>query len=372
MEAMKPREERAQSLTQPGSIPSFIGLHQGTRYTRQRRRGLPPRWGGYTAFVLSGGGARGALQVGALRALMEHGERPDVVVGTSIGAWNGAWLARTPTLEAVRELTEVWKTIHAGQVLLGRDLPANYPQHALNGMLMFNAARRMLGGKASLYSNVGTRQLLSRHFGDLTFDDLTVPFRVVATDLTHGCRAVLSEGGLVEAILASSSVPGIFPPIVIGETTYGDGGTLDCCSLETALDLGARRLFLLAIGHDTDTDGGALWCGERVLDGDAFRQAAGPAMAVVLERCGQVLNRYQLERALERLPRGIETHVICLSTGNGCGMLDFTHIAEWIEQGYEKTRAYLRSHLPGVREDELAAERARDEASVAELAGAVG
>src|SRR5579863_2722396 len=67
-----------------------------------------PRWRGYTAFVLSGGGARGALQVGALRALLECGERPDVIVGTSIGAWNGAVLARDPTLTGVEAVEEAW------------------------------------------------------------------------------------------------------------------------------------------------------------------------------------------------------------------------------------------------------------------------
>ena len=86
-----------------------------------------PRWHNYTAFVLSGGGARGALQVGMLKALLEHGEHPDVLVGTSVGAWNGSWLARQPTLEGVAALEHVWSTLKPVHVLLGREPAANTP-----------------------------------------------------------------------------------------------------------------------------------------------------------------------------------------------------------------------------------------------------
>src|SRR6185437_5852056 len=78
-----------------------------------------PRWHNYTAFVLSGGGARGALQVGMLKSLMEHGERPDLIVGTSVGAWNGSWLARQPSMAGVTSLENVWRTLKPVRVLLG-------------------------------------------------------------------------------------------------------------------------------------------------------------------------------------------------------------------------------------------------------------
>src|SRR5207245_10015271 len=64
-----------------------------------------------TAFAISGGGARGAAQVGMLRALIERGITPDLVVGVSIGAWNGAWLAHRPDLERVKKLEEVWRQV---------------------------------------------------------------------------------------------------------------------------------------------------------------------------------------------------------------------------------------------------------------------
>jgi NTE family protein len=345
LDARQDRQDRQDKVIAVEAFPAG-GFHRGVRYGHGGQREQPSRWGYHTAFVLSGGGARGALQVGALRALLEFGEHPDAIVGTSVGAWNGAWLARAPTIGSVRELEAVWKTIRASQVLLGRDLPASAPQHALRGMLLFNAARRMVRGSASLYSDLGMRQLLTRLMGELTFADLALPFRVVATDLTHGCLATLSEGRLVEAILASSAMPGVFAPVRIGETAYSDGGTLDCCSLETALQMGARRIFLLAIGYDTDADGGEHWTCEAASSEEGMRATmAEPPLAMVLERSAQVLNRFQLERALERLPRGIEAHVICLSTGSGRGTLDFTHVPEWIEQGYQTTRAYLQANL---------------------------
>ena len=92
-----------------------------------------PRWSGYTAFVLSGGTARGALQVGALRALLEHGERPDVIVGTSIGAWNGALLAHDPSLSTLDELAAI-KGI--------KPQIAAITARAMNGEIEFEAALR--------------------------------------------------------------------------------------------------------------------------------------------------------------------------------------------------------------------------------------
>src|SRR5215472_421097 len=91
-----------------------------------------PRWRSYTAFVLAGGGARGALQVGALRALLEHGDSPDVVVGTSIGAWNGACLALRPTIEGVEWLTDAWLSTNANRLLLGNDSLRSSPAQAVN------------------------------------------------------------------------------------------------------------------------------------------------------------------------------------------------------------------------------------------------
>jgi NTE family protein len=322
-----------------------------------------PRWSGYTAFVLSGGGARGALQVGALRALLEAGERPDVVVGTSIGAWNGALLARDPTLGGVDVIEAAWRGAHPTRVLLGMEPPANAPAQAHATLRMIAAARRVAAGRPSLYGDAGVREFVQRLVGDLTFEQLAIPLRVVATDITHGTRAVFDSGPLAPAVLASSAIPGIFPPVHIGDAVYVDGGTLDNASVETALRLGARRLFVLEVGYDEQATGSALWSVESLeehLDGadpgkngkqgrsrrrgrddGAARRPAVHPLAALLERTSQVVSHYQLEQALARIPRGVEVHVIRVGHAAAGGALEFEKAPRWMEQGYEFTRVYL-------------------------------
>src|SRR5262249_33643723 len=154
--------------------------------------------------------------------------------------------------------------------------------------------------------------------------------RIIATDLTHGTRAVFGSGLLGPAVLASSAIPGIFPPVRIGDTTYVDGGALDNSSIETALDLGARRLFVLDVGYDVQAVGAELGSGEALAEREKDHQdhkggkrgrrgrsrknsGQKPSvhpLAAVLERTSQVVSHYQLVQTLARVPPGIETHVI--------------------------------------------------------------
>ena len=293
-----------------------------------------------TAFVFSGGGARGALHVGALRALLEHGVRPDMVIGTSIGAWNAAWLARTPTLQGVEALANAWRDLQPAQALLGRSPRTRLPMRTLSGRLLVTAVRRLVRGQSSLYSDAGMRQVLSRHLGDVAFEDLALPLRVIAADLTNGGRAIFQSGPVVPAVLASSAIPGIFPPVRIGDAIYADGGTVDGCSVETAVKLGARRIFVLAIGYDTLGDGGALWDGaaQPAMDG-----ASPYSAAAVIQRASQVMGNYQIQRALERTPQGVEAYLIALTPGTGQGTLNFGGVSEMIEHAYNSTQEYLRT-----------------------------
>jgi NTE family protein len=304
-----------------------------------------PRWRNYTAFVLSGGGARGALQAGILQALLEYGERPDVVIGTSIGAWNAAWVARNPTLAGIAGLEAAWHTTHPARVLLDIDPSPHTPAQALASMRLLSIARRLTAGYPSLYSDAGMQRFIERYLKTATFEDMAVPLRIIAADITHGTRAVFSSGPVAPAVLASSAIPGVFPPVRIGDTVYVDGGSLDNCSLETALELGARRIFVLDVGYDESSAGAPLWTS----DGDlqtARRGLGAPPIAAVLERTVQVMSRYQLARGLERMPRGIEVHVLRPGTGDGGGALEFGRAPQWIERGYQQAREYLHLHLP--------------------------
>jgi len=343
---MTPRDERAIRANDAEADP---------KVEREPRRVRRPGWHDYTAFVLSGGGARGALQVGALRALLERGVQPDVIVGVSIGAWNGAWLAAHPTLPGMDALADIWRSLRSEQILLGRDIPHAPPQ-ALAGVLMLAAAQRMTRGHASFYGDAGVRQLLTRWVGDTTFADLALPLRIIAADLTSGTRAIFSEGPLIPAILASSAIPGVFPPVRIGDRVYADGCVLDSCSIETALRLGARRLFVLAVGYENSEEDGAYWSSmlapvapsRTAHSSHAPPRAKGDpshGMAAIFERIAQVVSLYQLQQALQRIPRGVETHVICLPTGHGANMLDFSAAEQGMASAYAITSQYLDTHL---------------------------
>lgn len=299
-----------------------------------------PRWRSYTAFVLSGGGARGALQVGALRALLECGERPDVIVGTSIGSWNGAVLALNPTLAGVELVEQAWRTAHPTRVMLGIE-PRVGTAQALAAMRALTAVRRLAAGEPSLYGDAGMRQMIAGLLGDVTFEQMAVPLRVIAADITHGTRAIFGTGPVAPAVLASSAIPGIFPPVRIGEAVYVDGGTLDNASIETALMLGARRIFVLDVGYDEHGSHAALWSEVQPEDSHRRRSAGVLAISAVLERTTQVISRYQLDRTLQRVPPGVEVHVMRLGAKAGGGALEFEKAPHWMKQGYEAAVAYL-------------------------------
>jgi NTE family protein len=186
-----------------------------------------------TAFAISGGGARGAAQVGMLRALIERDIVPDLIVGVSIGAWNGAWLAHRPDLEWVKQLEDVWHQV---------------TRRTLD-MVWWRAARNMVRRKPSLYEGGGLSRFIARHLQVSNFEDLAVPFHTVAIDLTMGAKAVFSHGPLGPAVLASSAIPGVFPPVVIKGRQHVDGGLVDPTGLDTAIELGARRVFVLDSGY---------------------------------------------------------------------------------------------------------------------------
>ena len=337
--------------------------------SRPARRRL--RWSGYTAFVLSGGGARGALQVGALRALLERGARPDVIIGTSVGAWNGAWLAMGPTLERLETMARVWESVHPAQVLLGRERVAGgSSRQAVRGALALAAARNVARDHPSLYDDTGLQQLLQRYYHGATFEEMAVPLYVIATNLTDGLRTVFSSGPLGPALLASSAIPGVFPPVRIADAVYVDGGAVENCGVELALTLGARRIFVLDVGYDASPATMRVWSAPPAVPPDqsasvsaseengqpqppsrtrrarAIRTMAPHALASVLERTTQVMGRYQLDRELERLPAGIEAHVIRPSTPHGGGALDFDAAPQWVAHGYAFTREYLARGAP--------------------------
>jgi NTE family protein len=186
-----------------------------------------------TAFVLGGGGVLGAHEVGMLRALAEAEVRPDLVVGTSVGAINGAFVAADPAGAAER-LNELWH---------GPDL-----RRAFSGTLLGRAARLARSG-THLHAIEPLRQMLDDGLPASDFADLKLPFHCVAASIERATARWFSSGPLAPAVLASCAVPGLLPPVEVDGEHYFDGGLVDSIPVGKAIELGARTVYVLHVGR---------------------------------------------------------------------------------------------------------------------------
>jgi len=183
-----------------------------------------------TAWVLQGGGSLGAAQVGMARALMESGNHPDLVLGTSAGALNAAWLATDPTLEGLGSLGKLWTAARRRDV---------FP---LSGWTA-------LGGVIGLRDHTVSSAAFARWLRSVALvrrlQDGVLPLGVVATDLLTGEAVLLDSGPTVPALLASAAMPGIFPPVLIGTRWLVDGSIASDAPIGQAVRAGADRVFVL-------------------------------------------------------------------------------------------------------------------------------
>ena len=186
-----------------------------------------------TAFVLGGGGLLGAHEVGMLRALSEAGIRPDLVVGTSIGAINGVLVAADPAGAAGR-LSRMWQ---------GDEL-----RLAFSEKIWSRAARLMRSG-THLHSIEPLRRMLAEALPGPEFGDLELPFQCVAASIEHASARWFSTGPVVPAVIASCAVPGLLPPVEIGGQHYFDGGLVHSIPVGRAVTLGATVVYVLHVGR---------------------------------------------------------------------------------------------------------------------------
>ncbi|HJS92894.1 MAG TPA: patatin-like phospholipase family protein [Solirubrobacteraceae bacterium] len=188
-----------------------------------------------TAFVLSGGASLGAIQVGMLRALYEREIVPDVIVGTSAGAMNGAFIAsRPPTIATTDALASVWRGLRRCQI---------FPVSPLTGLLGF------IGTRDHMVPASGLRKLIEGHIEHERLEDLPIPLHVVAVDVISGEELRLSRGPIVDAVLASAAIPGVVSPVRWGDRRLMDGGVANNTPISHAVDLGARRIYVLPTGY---------------------------------------------------------------------------------------------------------------------------
>lgn len=184
-----------------------------------------------TAFVLSGGASLGSIQVGMAQALYDEGIRPDLIIGTSVGAVNGAWLAGERPID---DLVALWRSLRTRQI---------FPLRPLTGF------RGFIGRRPNLVPNSGLRNLLERHVPFAALEDAAVPFSVIVADVSTGEEVRLDHGPAVDAILASAAIPGVFPPIAIGGRCFMDGGIVDNTPISQAIAAGATDVWVLSTGY---------------------------------------------------------------------------------------------------------------------------
>lgn len=184
------------------------------------------------AFVLSGGGSLGAMQAGMLEALLERDIVPDVLVGTSIGAANAAFLAADPSLPRARALSRLWGSLRSREI---------FP---LGPVGILRALRR----DGSLFSTGPLRRLIEAHSPYSTIERSPIPLRIVATDFADGTEVVFRSGPVADAVLASTALPGIFPPHRVDGRLYLDGGLVDHVPLAPAIEMGADTIYVLSCG----------------------------------------------------------------------------------------------------------------------------
>lgn len=183
---------------------------------------------GRRALVLGGGGTYGVVQAAYIQAAFELGYRPDLVIGTSVGSLNGAWVAMYP--DDPEGLLRVWRSL--GRVRVLRLNPVHL-------------ARRVVRSPRALRDNDLVRGLIDAHVGDLRFEDAQLELAVVATNLTRGRKHLFREGPLAPAIAASTAIPGVFEPVLVDGDLFVDGCITASVDIASAIALGASEVLAI-------------------------------------------------------------------------------------------------------------------------------
>ena len=262
-----------------------------------------------TAFVLSGGASLGAVQVGMVRALYERGIAPDLIVGASVGAVNGSFLASRPaTTRTADELAETWRGIGRWQI---------FPLSPFTGFFGF------FGARDHLVSDRGLRELIGSRLEFTSLEDAPTPLHVITTDLLSGNELRLSRGDALEAVMASAAIPGVFPAVDWLGRKLIDGGVSNNTPISDAIELGAQRVYVLPTGSACDLP-------------------APPrgALAMLLHAMSVlVMGRLQVE--VEMLRDRAELIILPPPCPLAVAPIDFGHTDELIRRAYEDGRAYL-------------------------------
>jgi NTE family protein len=243
--------------------------------------------------------------------LYERDIAPDLIVGTSAGAINGAFIASRPqTVATADALAEVWRGLHRGQL---------FPLNPFTGLLGF------LGAHDHLVPESGLRRLIARYLQFEELADLPIPLHVVAVDVITGEELRLSRGPVLDAVLASAAAPAVLPPVEWDDRMLVDGGVANNTPISHAIALGAERIYVLPTGQACALD-----------------QPPGGALAMALHAIGLLTQR----RLIEDIERHrADCHLIVLPPPCPLSVqpIDFSHADALIEQALQDARDFLKS-----------------------------
>ena len=263
--------------------------------------------------MLGGGGVLGAAEVGMLQALFERGVRPDLVVGTSVGAINGAFVAADPAPGAVDRLRAVWEELASQKVFAGSVL---------------GRMGTLVRTRTHLHPHEPLRDLLVAHLPVQSFAELRIPFQCVAASIERAAERWFTDGALVEAVLASCAVPGLLPPVELDGEHYLDGGLVHSIPVGRAVALGADTIYVLHVGRI-----------DRPLRPPTRPWEVG---TVAFE----IARRHRFAADLAALPPGVTVHVLPAGdeTPSGTANLryrDFSGVPARIERAHVAAVSYL-------------------------------
>jgi len=263
------------------------------------------------AFVLSGGASLGAIQAGMLKALYERRIVPDLIVGASVGALNGAFIASRPATAATADaLADVWLGLERSEV---------FPLNPVTGFVGF------FGRRNYLVPDTHLRRLVRRQLELERLEDARVPLHLIATDLTSGREVRLSEGDALQAVMASAAIPGIFPPVEWRDRELIDGGVANNAPISQALELGADDVYVLPTGYACALD-----------------EPPRGALAMLLHSTTLLVQR-RLIMEIDLLKDQANLIVLPPPCPLSVQPIDFSHARELIERAREDSGGFLDS-----------------------------
>jgi NTE family protein len=251
------------------------------------------------ALVLSGGGAMGALQAGMLQVLSRRGFMPSRIVGTSVGALNGAFLAFHPGQTGADMLADVWRGLERE-----RYMKANPVRIAL----------RIAARKRYLFRSDFLQELVATHSVVDDFSATEVPLFITATNLDTGRKHVFSEGSVSQAVLASTAIPGVFDPVAVNGHSFIDGGVTSNLDLTTAVALGAKKVLAIDLSH-------------------CFEQPQPANVMDVITRTVDIVMRERVDHDIEHLSARADIALLQPRIARGPAIGDLSHVGELLEQG---------------------------------------